>query len=253
MYISDVDVLSKLAAKKYNHANEKPAKYMIRAIMTGFYVIVAIILSYTLGAILYPKYPEVSKVLVAATFSFALALIVFLSGELFTGNNLIMSVGMYTKRTNLKMALKVWIYSYIGNFIGSILVSYLFIQSGASLYVIKEYIGPIAEAKLNLPVYQLFIRGILCNFIVCLGYLSGIKMKSETGKMVMMFWCVFAFILAGFEHSVANMGVFSIAQFAVGGLPIGLVFRNLFWVTIGNIVGGGLLLALPVVAMSVEE
>lgn len=78
-------------------------------------------------------------------------------------------------------------------------------------------------------------------------------MKTESGKMVMMFWCVFAFILAGFEHSIANMGVFSIAQFAVGGFPISLMARNLLWVTIGNIIGGGLLLGLPVVAMSIEE
>ena len=253
MYISDVDVLSQSAVKKYKNANENPGKYMIRAIMTGFYVIVAIILSYTLGAILYPKYPEVSKVLVAATFSFALALIVFLSGELFTGNNLVMSVGMYTKKTTLSMAIKVWIYSYIGNFIGSVIVSYLFIKSGASLGIIQNYIVSVTEAKLNLPVYQLLIRGMLCNFIVCLGYLSGVKMKTESGKMVMMFWCVFAFILAGFEHSIANMGVFSIAQFAVGGFPISLMARNLLWVTIGNIIGGGLLLGLPVVAMSVEE
>lgn len=253
MYSNDIYALSKLAEKKYKHASEKTAKYIGRAIVTGFYVIVAIILSYTTGAILYPNFPEFSKILVAATFSFALALIVFLSGELFTGNNLVMCVAMYEKKITFKMALKVWIYSYIGNCIGSIILSYLFIKSGASFAVIQHYIEPIAHTKLELPIYQLILRGVLCNFVVCLGYLTGIKMQSEGGKLVMMFFCVFAFIIAGFEHSVANMGVFSIAYFALGGLPILLILRNLLWVTLGNIIGGGVLLGLTSVLISVDD
>ena len=76
MYSSDIDVITKMAEKKARNANEKTGKYIGRAVVTGFYILVAIILSYTTGAILYPKYPEVSKVIVAATFCFAIALIV---------------------------------------------------------------------------------------------------------------------------------------------------------------------------------
>ena len=98
----------------------------------------------------------------------------------------------------------------------------------------------------------MFIRGILCNFIVCLGYLTGIKMTSESGKMIMMFFCVFAFVIAGFEHSIANMGIFSIGYFALGSLSLYSVLKNLFFVTIGNIIGGGILLAIPSVYMSID-
>lgn len=253
MYISDIDLISKMAEKKSRYATEKPGKYLGRAVVTGFYIMVAIILSYTTGAILYPKYPEVSKVLVAATFCFAIAMIVFFSGELFTGNNFVMAVGMYRKRINLSMAVKVWIYSFLGNAVGLIIFAYLFIKSGASLSAIQHYIESVAYAKLELPVAQMILRGILCNFIVCLAYLSGIKMKSESGKFIMMFFAVFAFIIAGFEHSIANVGVFSVAYFALGGLPMALVFKNLLWVVIGNMIGGGILLALPLVYISVEE
>lgn len=203
MYNSDIYMLSNLAKKKYKNATENTGKYLGRAIVTGFYVIVAIILSYTTGAILYDKYPEVSKIMVSETFSFALALIVFLSG--------------------------------------------------ASIDTIRHYIEVVVEGKLHLSVSQLILRGILCNFIVCLGYLTGIKMKTESGKLIMMFFCVFAFIIAGFEHSVANMGVFSIGYFALGGLPMGLVLRNLLWVTIGNIIGGGVLLAGSTLYISLDE
>ena len=253
MYISDIDLISKLAEKKSRYASERPGKYLGRAIVTGFYIMVAIILSYTTGAILYPKYPEVSKVLVAATFGFAIAMIVFFSGELFTGNNFVMAVGMYRKRINLSMAIRVWIYSFLGNAVGLIIFAYLFIKSGASLSAIQHYIESVAYAKLELSVTQMVLRGILCNFIVCLAYLSGIKMKTEIGKFIMMFFSVFAFIIAGFEHSIANVGVFSVAYFALGGLPMALVFKNLLWVVIGNMIGGGILLALPLVYISEEE
>lgn len=66
-------------------------------------------------------------------------------------------------------------------------------------------------------------------------------MKSETGKLIIMFWCIFAFVIAGFEHSIANMGIFSITYLASGDVSLPLVFRNLFWVTLGNMVGGSLI------------
>lgn len=253
MYKNDIDMLSTLAQKKYKNANERPAKYMGRAIITGFYMMLALILSYSTGAVLNPNYKEFARIAVAATFSVGLGLIVFLKGELFTGNNLVMCVGMYVKKVNFNMVLKVWLYSYIGNFIGSIILAYLFVKSGATLDLVKSFIEPIVHKKLDLPVYQLLLRGILCNFIVCVGYLTSIKMETESGKLMMMFLCVFAFVIAGFEHSVANMGIFSVAHFAFGGVPIGLVLKNLLWVTLGNIIGGGVLLGLPSVLTSIEE
>lgn len=250
MFNKDIDNIITITEGKVNNANRWPGKYFVRAIITGFYVIVAIILSYTTGAILFDKYPEISKIIVAATFSFALALIVFLSGELFTGNTFALSVGIQKRKVKIKDAVKVLIFSYLGNMIGSILLAYLFVKSEPSL--IKDYIEPIVIAKVNLSVANMFIRGILCNFIVCLGYLTGIKMTSESGKMIMMFFCVFAFVIAGFEHSIANMGIFSIGYFALGSLSLYSVLKNLFFVTIGNIIGGGILLAIPSVYMSID-
>lgn len=253
MYTSDIETISKLSQKKARWAKEMPGKYLGRSVLTGFYIMVAIILSYTTGAILYPVAPEVAKVVVAATFCFAIAMIVFLSGELFTGNNLVMCVGMYEKKVKMSDSLRIWIYSFVGNSIGLIIFGYLFIKSGASLSAIQHYIEPIAQSKLELSVTQLVLRGMLCNFSVCLAYLCGLKMKSESGKFIMMFFSVFAFIIAGFEHSIANVGVFSVAYFALGAIPIMLVVRNLFWVVIGNLIGGGILLALPLVYIKTDE
>ena len=253
MYTSDIELIAKMSQKKAKAAKDNLGKYVGRGVVTGFYIMVAIILSYTTGAILYPKYPEVSKVIVAATFCFAIALIVFLSGELFTGNNFVMCVGMFKKKVNLSTTLKIWLLTFIGNSIGLIIFAYLFIKSGASLSLIQHYIEGVAYAKLELTPMQMILRGILCNFSVCLAYLSGLKMKTESGKLAMMFFAVFAFIISGLEHSIANVGVFSVAYFAFGGLPMGLVFKNLFFVIIGNIIGGGLLLGGSLVYISVDE
>lgn len=253
MYRSDVETINKIAEKKVKSVDDSPKKYMVRSILTGFYIMIAVILSYTIGAVLYPVSPEVSKILVAATFCFAIAMVVFFSGELFTGNNFVMCVGMYEKKVTLSKTLKIWVYSFLGNGIGLIFLGYLFVKSGASLSSIQVYIETVVNAKLELTIPQMILRGILCNFSVCLAYLSGIKMKTEMGKLAMMFFAVFAFIIAGFEHSVANIGVFTVGYFALGGIPLMLVLKNLFFVVIGNIIGGGVLLALPIVYIATEE
>ncbi|RDY28083.1 formate/nitrite transporter family protein [Romboutsia weinsteinii] len=253
MYIKDIDIICNIAEDKYKLSKKNPSKYLTRAIVAGLYLVVAIILSYTTGAVLYDMSPEISRVMVAATFSLALGLIAFLGGELFTGNNLVMALGVYNKRCRLSMAIRVWIFSYIGNFIGSVILSFIFVKSGASLSLLQEYTSNIVYAKLELPVLELFLRGVLCNFMVCIAVLSSIKMKTEGGKLTIMFWCIFAFVIAGFEHSIANMGIFSVSYLALGGLPLDLVFRNLLWVTLGNIVGGAVLLALPLKLMSYDD
>lgn len=238
MHIDDVKVINDIAKKKDELSSQNPIKYTLRAIMAGFYLIVAIILSYTIGALVNPISPEFSKILVAMTFSIALALICFLGGELFTGNNLVMGLSFYDKGTKLKGVFRVWTLSYLGNLIGSIIIGYIFIKSGSGKDIFPEYLNTIVNTKVSMTVIELLFKGILCNFIVCIAVMCNIKMKSEIGKMTAMFWLIFAFVLAGFEHSIANMGIFTLSYFTLGSLPWAGIFYNMFWVTLGNIIGG---------------
>lgn len=253
MIQKDIEIISHIAQDKSKLANVNPIKFTMRSLMAGLYLVVAIILSYTIGALLFEQFPEVSKILVAATFSLALGLIVFLGGELFTGSNFIMAIGFFDNKCRVKDVLKVWGLCYIGNAIGNMILAFLFVKSGASIELIQNYIGSIIYPKLELPIDELFIRGMLCNFLVCIAVLSTIKMKSESGKLTIMFWCVFVFVIAGFEHSIANMGIFSIGYLVLDGLNIYLILRNILFVTLGNIVGGAVLLALPIKLMSINK
>lgn len=253
MLTKDVETMANAAAGKAELCNNNLGKFFIRAIMAGFFIVVATILSNVSAAVLYPTYPQFGKLLGAFLFSIAIILIVFIGGELFTGNNMTMAMGAYNGSCSWKDVLKVWVISYIGNFVGAFILSAIFVGSGASRQILIDYYNSIIAAKLVATPMQLFLRGILCNFMVCLAVLTGTRMKTESGKLIVMFCVIMAFVVSGFEHCIANMGTFSIAYLLLGGLDMALVAKSMFFVTLGNIVGGAVLLAAPLKLMSADK
>lgn len=253
MLTKDVETMANAAAAKAEICNEYLGKFFIRSIMAGFFIVVATILSNVSAAVLYATYPQFGKLLGAFLFSIAIVLIVFIGGELFTGNNMTMAMGAYAGSCTWKEVLKVWLVSYIGNFAGAFFLSFLFVESGASRQILIDYYNSFISAKLAAPPIQLFLRGILCNFMVCLAVLTGTRMKSESGKLIVMFCVIMAFVVSGFEHCIANMGTFSIAYLLFGSLDMGLLAKSMVCVTVGNIAGGALLLAAPLKLMSADK
>jgi nitrite transporter NirC len=175
------------------------------------------------------------------SFGIALSLVIFAGSELFTGNNMVMTIGLLAKKISLNELNKVWFYSFIGNFAGSVILAFLVAMSGlATNNPSNELIVKISSLKMTAPFIELFIRGILCNILVCLAVWISIKAKSETAKLIMIFWCLFAFISSGYEHSIANMSLLSLALMIPHPESVSLIglFNNLIPVTLGNIVGG---------------
>lgn len=123
---------------------------------------------------------------------------------------MVMAMGVYTKTCKVSDMIKTWVISYIGNFVGSFILGGLFVWSNASHQILVDYYRSFIYTKLDATPMELFVRGVLCNFLVCLAVYTGMKLKSESGKMIMMFCIITAFVLAGFEHCVANMGTFTI-------------------------------------------
>lgn len=253
MLTKDVEAMAQAAVNKAGLCNEHFGKYFMRAIMAGFFIVVATILSNVSAAVLYPTYPQFAKLLGAFLFSIAIVLIVFIGGELFTGNNMTMAMGAYNGSCSVKDVVKVWIVSYIGNFIGAFILGAIFVGSGASHDIMVNYYNSFIDAKLSIAPMEMVLRGIMCNFMVCIAVLTGTRMKSESGKLIVMFCVIMAFVVAGFEHCIANMGTFSIAYMLLGGINLGLVAKSMLFVTIGNIIGGAVLLALPLKVMSAEN
>ena len=252
MNYEDVQKVSNAANAKITLLQNNFLKYFVRAVMAGFFIVVAVIFSNVVGSVFSgAEEPAWGKFLGALVFSIAVLLISLVGGELFTGNNLVMAFGAYDKRVSWGDAGRVWLVSYIGNFVGCLIFSLIFVLAGAS--GTADYFAGFIGNKLAIPAGQMFFRAILCNFFVCLGVLCGIKLKSEAAKFLMIVMCIAGFVFSGFEHCIANMGIFVIAACLVPGVSIGAMVRSMVIVTLGNMVGGAILLAWPLRKMSADQ
>ncbi|WP_145019703.1 formate/nitrite transporter family protein [Paenibacillus sp. Y412MC10] len=241
-----IQIVETAGVNKVSLMNRSIGKYFVSSMLAGLFVGLGIILIFTIGGLLAPVHAPAMKIVMGASFGIALSLVLMAGSDLFTGNNMVMVVSTLNKKTTWLDTLKIWLYSYLGNFAGSLLVAAIFVWTGLAKGGTAEFINSTAAVKMNAPFMELFMRGILCNTLVCLAVWCSMKLKEETAKLVMIFWCLFAFITSGFEHSVANMTLLSISLFIPhpdtvtwGGLA-----ANLIPVTLGNMVGGSVFVGL---------
>ena len=232
----------KVLLLKYNRLG-----YFISSMLAGVFVGLAVMLIFTIGGLLNSAGSPATKIVMGLSFGGALSLVVFAGSELFTGNNFVMAVGSLNKTVSWIDSCKVWLVSFIGNVSGSILVGYMFFSAGLAKGPVGEFIANTTQTKMSLPISELFFRGILCNMLVCLAVWCTFKCKDDVSKLIMIFWCLFIFITAGFEHSVANMTLMAIGLFAPHAAEISIsgYIYNLFFVTLGNMVGGIVFMAIP--------
>lgn len=178
------------------------------------------------------------KLASATIFPIGLTMVLLAGSELFTGNCLFL---MPLLRRNITAGhmLRNWVAVYLGNLLGSVAVAFLVVQCGA-LDGIAEAALAAAVTKAALPFGVALLRGVLCNFLVCLAVWMAFCAQSAGGKVVSLFGPIFLFVLCGFEHSVANMyyipaGIFLAENGEVTWLSL---WQNLLPVTLGNMVGG---------------
>ncbi len=242
MYTEMLEKISNTAIGKKTLFEESKGKYLLASMMAGIYVGLGIFLIMSIGGFTKHLGPQF-KVFMGLAFGVALSLVLMIGSELFTGNNLIMTAGFLNKKVTLGDATKIWIVSYIGNLIGAIIIGTLFVLSTSSEGLVAEFIVDLSSSKMNMTAKTLFFKGVLCNILVCLAVLAYIKMKSESGKLIMIFWCLFAFITSGYEHSIANMSIFTAGLILPHGEAVSLAGygHNLLWVTLGNFVGGAMI------------
>jgi formate/nitrite transporter len=195
-----------------------------------------------------------SRMMAGAAFSVGLMLVIIAGAELFTGNNLMLSSAMAGRITFARM-LERWALVYTANFVGALAVAALFVFGGlwrTGDGALGAYAVKTAYAKVDLPFLEAFLRGIGCNWLVCLAVWMALAARQTIGKIFAIFFPITAFVAIGFEHSVANMyfvptGLFlrSLGAAAPEGAAAGsltwlsFLWRNLVPVTLGNIVGGG--------------
>lgn len=197
-------------------------------------------------------------------FSVGLILVVVGGAELFTGNTL-MVMALASRRIAPAEMLRAWAIVYVGNLAGAVGTALLVFLAGQYLYNggnVGAVALAIARAKAELPFGQALFLGVLCNVLVCLAVWLSLAARSVTDKVMAIVLPIAAFVAAGFEHSVANMYFMPLGLMlrwwapesfwsAIGAAPadyaavdMGGLVANLVPVTIGNIVGGGVLVGL---------
>ncbi len=245
MYTDTIDYLANLAAHRVALLKRNPLGFFIGSMMAGAYVGFGIILIFVVGSAADPAY---QKLIMGASFGIALTLVVFAGSELFTGHTMYMPLGWLRRTTSGANLAAVWSFVWIGNLVGSAGLAALFFLGGAAGMVSdsSSFLNQVVSAKMNAPVIELLARAILCNWLVCLALWMSARTQNDVAKAIVIFWALFAFIASGFEHSVANMTLFSIALLGKHPATVSLsgMGYNLLWVTLGNLISGSLFMAL---------
>lgn len=230
-------------------------KMLVLGVLAGMFIGLAGLAATTAGVSI--EAASVSKLVGACIFPAGLIMVVIAGSELFTGNCLLI-IPVMEKSVRAAEMLRNWLFVYIGNFIGGMLVAagavyghqLSLFGNGMATAVIST-----AASKCAMPFGDALIKGIFCNFLVCIAVWLGMAAKDAAGKVLGIFWPIMLFVLCGFEHSIANMYYIGAGLLASGNadylasavgagvdvsaLTWGNFFAaNLLPVTIGNIIGG---------------
>ncbi len=199
----------------------------------------------------------ISRILGGLVFSLGLILVVVAGAELFTGNNLII-MAWVARRVTTRELLKNWVIVYSANFVGAFGLAILVMLSNQASMAggaVGQHAVGIAAAKCSLPWADAFYRGILCNILVCLAVWLCLGGRNVFDKVVAIVFPISAFVAAGFEHSVANMYFIPLGIILRARVnpPAGVDYSALTWtgfahnllpVTLGNIIGGAVMVGL---------
>lgn len=244
MYMEDLKRMAEVSRKKAEYCLNAPGGYFLLSALAGIYLGLGICLIFSVGAPFAAEGSAALKLVMGVSFGVALTLVIFAGSELFTGNNMVCTIGALSRAITWKHVGLIFVWSFIGNLIGSLAVAWMIVQSGVMAKAPQmDLLMKVAAMKMSASAWELFIRGILCNLLVCLAVWMAARTKNEAAKIMLIFWCLFAFIGSGFEHSIANQSLLGMALFLPHGEAIswsGFAWNQVF-VGLGNIVGGALL------------
>lgn len=256
MFKDEFQAVCNAGVGKVNLMKKNPLGYFVAALVAGMFISFGSFVAFTLGQVISAgDAAPWTKPVQAFAFASALSLVVMAGAELFTGNNFVMSAASLRKKVTWGDTIKLWIFCWIGNLIGSLICVGIFQLTGiptAGEGEVAAYFTQVSVGKVGYAPLPLLARAVFCNILVCLAVWCGTKLKSESGKLIMIFWCIFVFMVCGFEHSIANMSIEGVAL-ANGGITIGQYCYSVLLATVGNMIGAIVFVTLPYHLISKEK
>lgn len=240
------DIIVKATNAGTEKATRPLGRLFVLSVLAGAFISLGGMLSVIIGF----GFPEISasnpglqKLMSALMFPIGLFLIVMFGADLFTGNNALLMPAAYEKKIGAFDVVRNWTLVWIGNFIGCLLFTY-FLVSVSGLTDSEPYrtaITGIAQAKCSLSPMVIFFRGIGANWCVCLAVWLALGANTMGTKALACWLPVGAFVALGYEHCIANMFFIPCGMLAGADVSIIDFGKNLLFATLGNIVGGALM------------
>ncbi len=234
----------------------------VLAVLAGAFIALGAVFSTTISAGAGELPYGVTRLLAGLVFTLGLILVIVGGAELFTGNNLIV-MAWANRKVSTGLLLKNWVIVYLGNFVGAIATAGLMFVSSQYTFgngAVGAAALATANAKTGLDFVQAIALGILCNALVCLAVWLTFSARTTSDRILAIIPPISAFVAAGFEHSIANMYFIPFGLFIKAGAPASFwtdigrtaadyasltwanfLVNNLIPVTIGNIIGGAVL------------
>jgi len=173
MYTETIQAMGDQAATKLANQRRSLLGHLVRSILAGMYVGAAIVLIFTIGGLLAKDAPGTVRLVMGICFGGALTMVIFAGSELFTGSNLVLTLGVLTGKARMSDLGVNWLWTWIGNLMGSALLAGMVIRSGVfdgeKMEGIRTFILNLVQTKMSLAPEPLFWRAVLANWLVCLG------------------------------------------------------------------------------------
>lgn len=237
-----LDVHARAARHKVD-ALRSPARFLVSGMLAGAYIGIGVVLMVATAGPLLDGDTGLAKLVSGLVFGVALTLVVFAGGDLATSAMMILPQGALMREITPGQATVTLLATTGANLLGALGFAGLIVVSGVlhSNAPAGAMLQGMLSAKAHESPLELFVRGILCNLLVCLAIWMSARVASDTAKILLIFAAILAFISSGFEHVVANMTTYGIGLFGGYADATWLLFgSNVLWVGLGNLIGGGL-------------
>ena len=212
---------------------------LLSGALSGAYVSFAAVLSITVASALGDVSPGVSKLVFGGLFPIALLHILAGGNQLFTGNTAACAMAYYEGLIDMDALIRNWVVTYAGNLAGSIAFLEAFKMTGLLTGSTAKMAAGITAGKIKATFMQQVVKGIFANWLVCLGVFMATGESDLVGKMVGAWFPVSAFVMIGFEHSIANLFLLPLGLAAGADATVmDTITENIIPVTIGNIIAG---------------